>query len=71
MLATTAFLGTVDNNLDLINSWIGSIFSDFLGFSSKDIVFHIFIFVLTVPMSTLFFIIRRKKREFKKTGIRI
>jgi hypothetical protein len=69
MLATTVSLSTVDTNLDLINSWISSIFSDFRSFSSKDIVIYIFVFILAVPMSTLFFIIHRKKRELKKTGI--
>jgi hypothetical protein len=69
MLATTAFLGAVDTNLDLINLWIRSIFSDFRGFSSKDIVCFAFVLLLILPMSTLFFIIGRKKRESKKTGI--
>jgi hypothetical protein len=61
ILATLGLLGIVDNNIELIHSWMGS-----TPLTSRDIVNFTFAFVLIIPMMALFSIFHWKKKELKK-----
>jgi NADH:ubiquinone oxidoreductase subunit 3 (subunit A) len=62
MLATLLSVQIVNDNIDLIYSWIGN------HFDSYGLVNILFCCLLIVPMLILFFIIRWKKRELEKNS---